>query len=405
MSLPKTYYLDPLFDLFLGGYPFDKVRRSSSEMSVLFYACCSKSDTLILDCDVPEDYAFYLSDTGLCRPANIIRKKSADLPQSTGIPWGWSAHAAERLRGCNAACDMPDWEIVKKVNNRRFCNQLGIHHSFGVPGSFFCESETALDKARAKLNTTFPLVIKPAFGGSGFGMKVVHSESEMYAQMTHIRNCIDHGGFVLEPWCKRVCDLSTNCIIKKDGSIDLVRHQRLFSNDFGAFFGIYCAPVDPALDKWSDELERTALITAKELVHEGYYGPAGFDHFVYTTVTGEECLAPVIEINGRHVMSHVAHAVRNQIAPGKYGFLRMISKKRCTLPQTYAEWNRLISGLNNVVLLTPLRICHDRDWVQPSRTALFIFADSESELFETDSTVRARIERFPAVGKLVISNV
>jgi hypothetical protein len=88
-------------------------------------------------------------------------------------------------------------------------------------------------------------------------------------------------------------------------------------------------------------------------------------------------------------MSHIAYAVRNQIAIGKHCFLRMINKKRCKLPPTYDLWESICgNNLSNVLLLTPLQIRHSDQWIQPSKTVFFIYADTEKELFHTDGQLR-----------------
>jgi hypothetical protein len=390
----KTFYLNPLFDLHIGNYSVDSVKFFAAEMSVLFLFCCTNKDTLIIDVDIPDSYLKMLQDARITLPKSIIRTTlSHVLNNSQGVAWGWSQQSIDRLTDAGIGCKHPDLEIIKQVNNRKFCNEIGIANSLGVPGSRFCISMCDFQNVISALNDKFPLVIKPAFGGSGFGLKVINSKEEIQRCLGHIENCILHGGFILEPWCERIYDLSTNLYLNSDESIDNVRHQRLFSNDYGSFFGIFIAPHDPLLEKWADKLVETALLTARGISNTGYFGPLGFDSFVYKDKDVKECLAPIIEINARHVMSHIAYAIRDQIAPGKYCFFRMISKKRCKLPDTYELWNKLSIDLTNTLLVTPIRIKHSTDWIQPSRSAFFIFADTEEELFEADRKLRLCVEK------------
>jgi hypothetical protein len=390
----KTFYLNPLFDLHIGNYSVDSVKFFAAEMSVLFLFCCANKDSLIIDIDIPDSYLQTLQDAGITLPKSIIRTTlSHVLNNSQGVSWGWSQQSIDRLAGAGVACKHPDLEIIKQVNNRKFCNEIGIANSLGVPGSQFCVLMCDFQKVISVLSDKFPLVIKPAFGGSGFGLKVINSKEEIQGCLGHIENCILLGGFILEPWCDRIYDLSTNLYLNSDGSIDNVRHQRLFSNDYGSFFGIYIAPHDSMLKKWTDKLEKTAILTAREISKTGYFGPLGFDSFVYKGKDGQEYLAPIIEINARHVMSHIAYAIRNQIASEKYCFFRMISKKRCKLPDNYEIWNETSVNLKNSLLVTPLRIRHSTDWIQPSRSAFFLFADTEEELFEEDRKLRLCVEK------------
>lgn len=386
----KSYYLNAAFDLELGGYSTHNVYRSALEMGTLFLPMCTRSDNLLLDIDIQDNYLEYLQGKGLVLPSGIIKCDSTpDLIRTDGVAWGWNTQVTEILRKYNVNCAHPDLSVVRDVNNRKFCNDLGTEFELGVPGSSFFSTLEEFSLQSKVLKEFYPLVVKPAFGGSGFGLIVVQSPDHTDAELEKIKTYCDHGGAVLEPWCNRKYDLSTNFDILPDGSVTPFRYQRLFSNEYGAFFGIYLAPADHLLDKWKDKLARSAAIIAGQLKRAHYYGPAGLDSFVYTDRSGRESLAAVIEINARHVMSYVAHAVRDQIAPGKFCYFRMFSKKRCKLPATYETLREQLGTIEKkVMVITPLRVRHNTIWQQPSRNAFFIHAEIEEELFEIDSRLR-----------------
>jgi hypothetical protein len=388
-TIDTSWYFDPLFDLKLGGYPTDKVHRSALEMGVLFFTSCKESDQLIIDLTIPQSFIEYMQSKGIAPPASIINRiEKKPLHSATGIAWGWTDTTEEVFSLCRAISNKPELTIISRINNRKFCHDLGLQYGLGVEGSYFCSSIDDFNRFTESPELVFPLVIKPAFGGSGFGFIQLASQTDLNNCTDHVNEYCNHGGFVIERWCNRICDLSTNCLIGQDGTVEFLRYQRLLSNSFGAFFGIYIAPSDPLLDKWQDELRRASNVIINELIKAGYFGPAGFDSFVYDAGNGIERLAPIIEINGRYVMSHIAHSVRNRIAPGKHCLMRMISKKRCKLPDSYDELaEKLGEAMNKVCLLTPLRVCHNAQWVQPSRTALFLYDDSEDGLFNLDKKV------------------
>jgi hypothetical protein len=387
--IDSSWYFDPLFDLKLGGYPTDKVHRSALEMGVLFYTSCKESDQLIIDFMIPQNFVDYMQSKGITPPASIINRiETKPLNSATGTAWGWTDTTEHVFSLCNARYSKPDPAIISRINNRKFCYELGLQYGLGVEGSYFCSSLDDFKRFIQSADYTFPLVIKPAFGGSGFGFIQLASETDLSNCTDRVEEYCNHGGCIIERWCSRICDLSTNCLIRQDGTIEFVRYQRLLSNSFGAFLGIYIAPEDPVLDKWKDELSHASIVVINEIIKAGYFGPAGFDSFVYDTGNGFQRLAPVIEINGRYVMSHIAHSVRNRIAPQKHCLLRMISKKRCKLPDSYdALAEKLGETMNKLCILTPLRVCHNTQWIQPSRTALFLFDDSVDGLFDIDKKV------------------
>ncbi|HEX2956119.1 MAG TPA: hypothetical protein VHO70_04790, partial [Chitinispirillaceae bacterium] len=162
----------------------------------------------------------------------------------------------------------------------------------------------------------------------------------------------------------------------------------------GTFHGIYLAPEDPVIDCWKNCLEEKVQAVATQVAQTGYFGTLGFDSIVYRSKEGLQ-IAAVIEINARHVMSDLAVAVRNRCAPDKHCLFRTLSKKRLRLPQTYQqlEQSERWSNFNDnkgCILITPLRVCHGSQWVQPYRNIIFIAADSEEELFSIDQRLRTR---------------
>lgn len=382
----KTYYLNALVDLQFGGYPVEKVQRSAAEMSTLFLPYCKDKDSLIIDIDIENSYLRYLEKVGITLPKHIFKNTNVKHSEiSNGVAWGWSREAINTLESSGAVCSAPNLDKVKKVNNRQFCNETGKKYAIGVPDSIYCKSIDCFHNAITNLHNKFPLVIKPAFGGSGFGIRVINSHNDIQKNTADLEFYLLHGGAVIEPWCQRMYDLSTNLYLHPDGKIETIRHQRLFSNQFGSFYGIYIAPTDLLLDKWKTKLEDASINATTEISKAGYFGPIGFDSFVYRGNDNCEYLAPIIEINGRHVMSHIAHAVRDQIASAKYCFLRMMSKKRCKLPASYDLLEeQIIKKIDRLILLTPLRVRHSSEWAQPQKNVFFIYADSEEELFDAD---------------------
>lgn len=386
------YYLNALFDLNLGGYTTGKNSRSASEMSLLFGYMGDENDRVLLDVDMPEDFLYYLQSVNV-KPLDLAAKGGTLYP----VPWGWDSHAFDKFKNIGLKCDNPDLSIVKEVNSRRFHNTISGKYGLGVTGSSYCESAEDYLKILKKFDSG-EMVVKPSFGGSGFGFRFI-KEREQGKDFREIETLMQHGGVVIEPWCKRVYDFSSSIIIHNDGSLSSIRHQRSFSNSYGAFIGIYLAPDDPVIEKYKSVQESAVRNTAQALFARGYFGPAGFDSFIYTDHDGKENIAPVVEINARHSMSDVAHAIRNRYAPQKWCFFRLMSKRRCRLPGDYKLWKDLINGdhfdpdtQEGVILLTPLRLKLGNSLIQPLRNGFFISAGSERELFERDRRLRRVLE-------------
>ncbi len=399
----RLYYLNALFDLQLGEYVTDKLARAAFEMTILFSFMGDQSDRVLLDVEMPDDFRDYLISINV-KPLQAINihlnhpggdfKYRDEIP----VPWGWDECTLNKLKKLGFNCDNPDLGIVKKVNSRQFHNLISERFDLGVPGSAYCDCYETFLKSLERLGTFGDLVVKTSFGGSGYGFRIIKKGEKDVCQK-EIETLMKHGGVVIEPWCKRVYDFSSSITIEKDGSMSSIRHQRSFSNMYGAFVGIFMVPEDPVIQKYASVQEKAVRNAAQALFNQGYFGPAGFDSFTYTDIDGKERVAPVIEINARHSMSDVAHAVRNRYAPNKWCFFRLMSKRRCNLPDSYNKWKEMLKKdhfnpdtQEGIILLTPLRLKHGNTVVQPLRNGFFLSAGSEKELFEMDERLRGVLE-------------
>lgn len=384
----KLYYFNALFDLELGGYATASLQRAASEMSVLFAPAGNSSDRIILDTTIDSSYWEYLHYHGIETAKPLAPGETEDYE---GVAWGWNDLSRTRLQQCGATCEAPSSECVKMVNSRQFCHQIGIHYKTGVPQSVYCACKEAIFVAMKNLQDHFPLVIKPDHGNSGFGF--FHCSSMDDLNSRDIDLLCHNSGVIVEPWYDKVYDFSSVCTVNKDQSISPFRHLRALTNNRGTFHGIYLAPHDPIIEAWREPLEEKVQAVAAEVAKTGYFGTLGFDSIVYRSNEKLQ-LAAVIEINARHVMSDLAVAIRNQCAPDQHSLFRTLSKKRLRLPDSYQQLQQIndcftFKDNKGSILITPLRVCHGTQWVQPYRNTFFLAADSEQELFSLDLKLRS----------------
>ncbi|MDO5576156.1 MAG: hypothetical protein Q4F84_03685 [Fibrobacter sp.] len=397
----RIFYLNSLFDLELGEYPIRNVEQASAEMTVLFAPLASKDDQILLDIDVRDEYWKYLDNCGLEMPHRVSFTQNGNEEGSLrGEAWGWNKNVADLLKRAGAECYFPDTEIVKKVNSRRYSSYLAQKHGWGVPGSVYLPDLHDYTNALVSLNDHYPLVIKPSYGGSGFGFKKIDSFCEGSNFTNDIAYLSAHGGYVIEPWLDRVYDLSSRVEIANDGSISFIRFQRSCVNSFGAFYGIYIPPQDLILKQYEKELESNALKVADELYSLGYWGPVGIDSFVYRDrASGCQKLVCAIEINARHVMSDVSFALRDSCAPKKHCLFRFVSKKRGRVPDNYCDLKKILGKemydpvtQKGIIVVSPLNVFYKNKWNKPLRNVFFLAADSEPELLVLDKILRERLK-------------
>ncbi len=398
MSFSRLLYLNALFDLQLGGYPSSAVERSAAEMSVLFYPFSEPGDAVLLDAEIPGRYPEYLRLYGLCS-GEVCGDVRYSGGAAAAVAWGWNEQSVDCL-DVRGSPSVPSLDVVRNLNNRSFCAEMANRYGFGVPGSTFCSVMKEVEEA-VKAVDAFPLVIKPAFGGSGFGLRISDNPDELTKELGTAARYLAHGGLVIEPWLRRVADLSTVTLISPEGVVDKVRFERQGVNGHGSFYGIYCSESDPRLEKWKPQLGEVTRILSEEIFARGYFGPVGIDSFVYIDpATGSERLACAIEINARYTMGFLAQQLRDRIAPGKHTLFRFIGAKRCRLPDSIEEWIARLGKLqfdsstrNGILLLTPPRMGFRGTWRQPQRSAFFIAADSGEEVERLDQELRRMVER------------
>ena len=391
------YYLNALFDLELGGFPPESVRRSAAEMTALFIPLSRPGDTIVLDVEPPDAWYSYLREAGLGPGTALPLRNRTDEQPSVDVVWGWNREAMARLALVN---EHPPLNAVREINNRLFCSTLASRFGSGVPGSRFCSTMEEAESAAEELEGGFPLVIKPAFGGAGFGLRIVRQPGRFAAERALIARYLNHGGVVIEPWLPRSADLSAALQIGLDGNPGLIRYQRQMVNAYGSFYAVYCAETDPVIEPWKNELERNALVIAREAAARGYVGPVGIDSFVYGDIYGRDKLAAGIEINGRFTMGMLAQMLRERIAPEKHTLLRFFSRKKCRLPETYPLLEATLGRKSfiskagyGILLLTPLRVGYQGKWAQPHLNAFFLSGESERRIHEFDRELQRLFSR------------
>lgn len=397
-NIPNLYYLNPLFDLSLGNYPISGLEQSAKEMSTLFIPVAGPTDKVLLDVVVPEDFVDYLSSCGLKCPG--ITGENDSCRNLKGLPWGWSRESVNRLEKTGAQCFYPDLSVVKEVNSRKFSFIVNQSTNTGVPGAQLLESMKQLYHSM-KSWQQFPYVIKPLFGNAGYGFVRRESSKLTEGGLKQVELFFNkNNGVIIEPWYNRCYDISSKCSIDHNGNIEDIRHHRTLSNSAGTFIADWIDRNDTTVNSWRDTLDKVTHETAVQLFKKGYFGPVGFDSFIWEDQTGAQKLAPIIEINARHPMSSIAYALHDKLTPNKVATFRFISKKRHKLPDNYESLLAFFGKdafhqetREGIILVTPLRLSHDTQWVQPARSAFFIAANSSAELLAIDKRLRRVLSR------------
>lgn len=405
MSASCRYYFNALFDHELGGYPTATVARAAAEMATLFIPLLKTNDRAVVDVEMPDGYLARLRMYGLGM-GNV-----SDDGFGTGKPvvWGWSRDALERMAPVPRDVH-PPLEVVRKVNGRCFSTLVAKRFGVGVPGARYCATVGKAETAVLDGSVPLPLIVKPAFGASGYGFRLIRSEEQWQGERGDIAKRCENGGVVVEPWLTRKCDMSLSMEIGRDGTVGNLFFQRQWINTHGAYYGSYCADDDPVINPWEKDLARAGREITGEMAKEGYFGPVGIDSFVYETANGDERLAAVVDINARCTMGMLARKIRSLLSIDSPVVLRTIGRKRWRLPETTDEWNAVCgehafqtSKKAGILLLTPLRVGYKGMWDQPQRSMFLIAGESEAHIIRLDGELRRRLSQQSSTGKAAYS--
>ncbi len=393
MTVSRRYYLNTCFDLELGGFPTASVRRSCAEMTSLFIPMAGPEDCVEVDVALPEDYLQYLRGFGLATGRVVPPGGGSGDP----VVWGWNRSVVERLAPVSAEW-YPPLNSVRKVNSRDFADAVAHRFGLGVPGTRFCRSLEDVEAAVQENETLFPVVIKPAFGGSGYGFRILQSRGQWEAEKTRIQQFAGGDGVVVEPWLTRRVDVSASTVVDRSGTQGTIQFQRQWVNRFGAYFGSYCDDEDAVIAPWCEQLSSAAQQITGAVAEVGYFGPVGIDAFVYEGADGVTKLSPAIEINARYTMGMLAQELRRRLSMNSPVLLRSVSGKRCDLPETIEEWEYRCGEIafsahrrSGVLLLTPLRNGFEKTWRQPQRNVFLIAGPSEAEILHRDAQLQELI--------------
>lgn len=237
-----------------------------------------------------------------------------DSPGRSLEPWGWTPSAATVGVMHGAVVDGPPFEVVRRVSSKLFSHALERELGVGVDGASVTDSMASL---AGVLRTACPRkddkwVVKSPFGFAarervlGRGPAIDDRAGKWAA-----RRFANGERLLVEPWHDVIREYGVPIVVHPDGEVEVVGFSDLQTNRAGAAEGYWLGrPVAPGV---AHELARVATLVGQRLAAEGYAGPAGIDALEHTGG-----LRPLVEINARWTMGHVAVAVARTLPSGSF---------------------------------------------------------------------------------------
>jgi len=235
---------------------------------------------------------------GLMRDGDV-RVTSSDRLADTpaGRAWCPTPRALRLLSAAGATVPAaPSLEVLRRVNGRRFCAELGQHLS----GAAFVDDISSLRRLIATSTATGNWLLKRPHSFAGTARRKVavgqlSREDEAWAKAS-----LDRDGLQVEPWVQRVGDLAVHGWVSQSGSATLGRACSQVCSSAGVWQRTVVATDELTVDE-RRQLEREGRRVAEALATAGYVGPFGVDGYRYRCERGI-ALNPRGEINARYTM-------------------------------------------------------------------------------------------------------
>lgn len=193
----------------------------------------------------------------------------------------------------NLIYEMPDWDVVKKIQSKAFAHELSP-----LKGSKILHSEKDLEHWLK--NTPSPYVFKSFYGFSGTGHKF-RTDGLKFPVLA-------------EPWVNRSFDFSTQWYMK-DGSLSYLGATICVSDERGKYKATYADKDEKRLfggNYSALEVHKEFVLSKKEQLLP-FFGHIGFDAFIYDGI-----LQPINEINARKTFGYLAlHVLNSQSVKDK----------------------------------------------------------------------------------------
>ncbi len=351
------------------------VKMLAQDLSILLAFLAKPSDIVLSVTRPRSEFLLELQELGFVlpeflTPSGLAKRLKAHRLHGALRPWA-QTDSATRMLETSGIKDVPPFnndEVFSKAWAKNvlaeFISKHPRYQPFITPPwavGRTCQStdEVFEEQKRILGHGHESVVIKAPFSTSGRHRKrLLPGYTASPDDLRWIKRMLRRQGpLVVEPWFHAFRDLSIVIPLVEDEN-DELRLLRFFTNPKGQYLGHVLAPPllgCPAqllrgLSEVSPQKNLMSLFkditshTQKCLIKEGYRGPAGIDILVYTDAEDQPRIHPIVEINPRWTMGHVAHALRARLAPRSTGVWAHLPRKSlaATGYSSFSAWARAL---------------------------------------------------------------
>lgn len=378
---PRLFLFEPFVEDVLSGAGPAKASKIALEytrdLAPLVGLLGSADDRVVLETPPRLEHLEQLDDAGFIYPqsqtwAEVLKQsagqRAGDQPASLH-PWGFTPKLVQAAKQvCDQAVDLaPAHKYASKFEGRKLlqtyldenpdCGPAGV-----LIGRLATTEAEVLDYFEAAEG---PVVIKAPFSASGrHRIRLLPGLAPTDNELGFVRRALNaHGAVWVAPWLKRLRDLSMTFNVSPAGRVKQDPPLWLMNSPQGAFLGHIFAPITAGLSNehrrqinvptsLRARLKDVAEFVGQRLGADGYEGPAGVDMMIFETREGEARLHPLLEINARTTMGHIAQVLRRKITGKTEGLVRHVGLKevRAAGFDSLSRWAQTVQTAAPVVL-------------------------------------------------------
>lgn len=229
----------------------------------------------------------------LAAPGDILLELGEHVPaQVRGQAWCPTLSALEELTRAGAALpDAPPMEVLRRVNDRRFLQMLGLAHP---EGRLF---ESAEEYARGTRDCVTPLRHKTLFGAAGRGQRVVGPASATASDREWVRARFAAGPLWVEPELEVLAEFAVHGLVERDGRVSVGAACEQRTTAQGAWQTTRAGHGDVLPGPARPVAQAAAERAGAGLAAAGYFGPFGLDGLVHSGG-----VHPATDLNARFTM-------------------------------------------------------------------------------------------------------
>ena len=244
--------------------------------------------------------------------------------------WGWNKTLVAQLckQGVPRELMPSDGQLdeIRRLSHRRTALAAAEACGFSPKG----EECLDMDGVQDALARYGRIVLKAPWSGSGRGLRWVdRTLSDLDKSWTE-KTLATQGTVMVEPRLEVVQDFALEYYIGGQGreaqpGTHHFQGYSLFSTQNGVYRENHLFSDDEILRRLSEYVSVQTILSAKAVAERWleseivprYEGPLGIDMFIYKSADGY-ALNPMVEINFRHTMGHVAVALRSRTAAATF---------------------------------------------------------------------------------------